>query len=533
MGASGDEHGQQSRVLLLARIVGLALITIAALRITWMSDDALITLRHALNISNGWGPGFNATESVQGYTHPLWFLLWLLIGQAGHWVIGILLFSVLLTAVAVFLALKSATSVPRVVLISGLLLLSNAFMEFTTSGLENPLAYLTVGVLITLTLRQRRDLVWAIALGLTSAAIVLTRFDLAVLIIPVLLWQVWRLRDRVRLVGAMALAAVVPVVLWLSWTFVTYQSLLPNTFAAKQNAEIPRTELIVQGFRYLWVTFEHDPVSLFALILGLGAAIFLGPVVARMWAVGAAFYIGYVVVIGGDFMAGRFIAVPVYVAAFLLGFVHWQSQKKASHTSNTLVSVGAVLLIVLIAAVGTGNTPTALANAQEARWEVDQNFNAGVADARGTSVGGGMAFKGYLDQLSLAYVSPITVPFGDGTGLARTLRDINRTATQWPTNDDTTAIPSEVAVACGFLGNIGIVVGPTVHMIDTCALTDRFLAERPFRPAEPFAWKPGHLHREVPNGYLEALAFNDASLMADPADAFYLAQLWERIRPPK
>src|SRR5687768_7432065 len=41
----------------------------------WISDDAYITARYADNLAHGHGPVFNVGERVQGFTHPLWFLL--------------------------------------------------------------------------------------------------------------------------------------------------------------------------------------------------------------------------------------------------------------------------------------------------------------------------------------------------------------------------------------------------------------------------------------------------------------------------
>ena len=35
---------------------------------SWISDDALITMRHVLNFINGYGPVFNVGERVQAYT---------------------------------------------------------------------------------------------------------------------------------------------------------------------------------------------------------------------------------------------------------------------------------------------------------------------------------------------------------------------------------------------------------------------------------------------------------------------------------
>ena len=83
------------RALTVARIISVAVVVIAVLRLAWIGDDALITLRTALNLTNGWGPGFNVTESVQAYTHPLWFLLWVGIGTlTEQWILGILVASV-------------------------------------------------------------------------------------------------------------------------------------------------------------------------------------------------------------------------------------------------------------------------------------------------------------------------------------------------------------------------------------------------------------------------------------------------------
>src|SRR3954471_17863570 len=41
----------------------------------WVSDDAVITFRYVDNVLHGYGASFNPGDKVQGYTHPLWFLL--------------------------------------------------------------------------------------------------------------------------------------------------------------------------------------------------------------------------------------------------------------------------------------------------------------------------------------------------------------------------------------------------------------------------------------------------------------------------
>ena len=142
-----------NKLLNLVRVMAVFAIMIAAVRIAWVSDDALITLRTALNITNGWGAGYNATEAVQGYTHPLWFLIWVGIGATTHqWILGILIVSILFTGLAVGLILWRAVSISRIILATGILLFSNAFMEYSTSGLENPLAYTGVALVGVLAL---------------------------------------------------------------------------------------------------------------------------------------------------------------------------------------------------------------------------------------------------------------------------------------------------------------------------------------------------------------------------------------------
>ncbi len=525
--------------LTAVRLLVLGAVVLAALRVAWLGDDALITLRSALNITHGWGPGFNATESVQAYTHPLWFLIWSGIGVVtNQWILGVIALSLVCTAIAVGILVWSTRSIPRLIVAALLLILSNAFIEYSTSGLENPLSYLCAAILIALTVRARSprvsDLILAVIAGLTAAALFLTRMDLIVLVIPIAIYSVIRFRRRWRSLAICGVSALLPIVIWFIWSKLTYAAWLPNTFEAKRNVNIPQSELIIQGMRYLWVSFEHDPASLVVIAAGVLLALFSRSWVLRSWAIGILLYIAYVVWVGGDFMAGRFMSVPVFVAVFLLAVVPLQDQHRSVASPSEFGKVAVALGIGVALAGGAalaGSAPVALANPQAARWEVDQNLNAGVSDERGSYVPLGRDLKTFVDKLSLAFLGEDFVPIGDGTGLNRQLRDLDRAAKAWPTTDAYIGKPSEVGTFCGFLGTIGIVTGPTTHLIDTCSLTDKFLAPMPYTPAEPFAWKPGHFSRQVPEGYVEAVRENDPTLLRDPAERFYLRQLWADIRP--
>jgi len=542
-------------ILTVARVTATVLVALVALRLAWFVDDALITLRSALNITHGWGPGFNATESVQAYTHPLWYLLWLFIGvTSDQWIVGILLASVALTSIAAGLLFWQVMSVLRLVVVALILLTSNAFMEYSSSGLENSLSYAMIALVFVLTLKAAGDrldaptlgasagaprpaeLSWAILLGLSLAGLLLTRFDLAIIVaVPVCLLA-WSLRRQWRLLAACAGGLLLPLLIWFSWAYLTYRSFLPNTFLAKRNLEIPQYELTVQGLRYLWLSFDMDRVTLVALVVGLAVSLALGPWLVRAWAIGVIAYLGYVVWIGGDWMAGRFLAVPTFVAMFALGVAGRRRSSPAVGGSSTgtqpsrLVALAALVLLVLAAGFAGGRAPSSVLVPSAERWDVDQNFNFGINDALGAAAAAPLTLKSVVDQLSLAYSRPPLQPLGDGSGLFLQLREVDRTAKEWPTNDGGFTLPSEVGVFCGGLGYLGIATGPTVHLIDDCALTDRYLASRPSGTREPFAWKPGHFHRPIPQGYVDAVRTGDPSQVVDAKDRFELTELWAQIR---
>ena len=139
------------------------------------------------------------------------------------------------------------------------------------------------------------------------------------------------------LVGLVAF--LIPVVLWFTWTWLTYAALLPNTFAAKTNAVIPQSEFLVQGIRYLWVSFEQDPITLIGIAIGVGVGVAFGPALLRSWSLGILTYIACPVWVGGDFSGGRFLAVPHYEADFILtsspSTLQMDSARKRAHCPSS------------------------------------------------------------------------------------------------------------------------------------------------------------------------------------------------------
>ena len=114
------------------------------LRTAWYSDDAYITFRSVENFVAGFGPRWNPDERVQAFTHALWFFCVSAIrALSGELYYSVYVLSIGLTLVAIAVVIqRTAVSVWCGVYATAALLSSRAFIDYSTSGLENPLSNL-------------------------------------------------------------------------------------------------------------------------------------------------------------------------------------------------------------------------------------------------------------------------------------------------------------------------------------------------------------------------------------------------------
>src|ERR1700693_600889 len=130
----------------------IALMFVVIVRTAWLSDDAEITLRCVMNFLNGYGPTFNIDERVQAYTHPLWFLLIAVSTLITRNVFAsTYILSIALSLATLWLLVsRVATSFWAGMLAGTVLVLSKAYLDYSASGLENPLSsfLLVVGLLL-------------------------------------------------------------------------------------------------------------------------------------------------------------------------------------------------------------------------------------------------------------------------------------------------------------------------------------------------------------------------------------------------
>lgn len=478
-------------------ILAVGLAVVVFLSVAWLDDDAFVTFRTVDNLLEGHGARWNVAERVQAYTHPLWMLLHAgLVALTGHHeATSIALSLVLSTAFIVLLVFRAAPSVAAGTVAVGCLLVSKAWVDYSSSGLENPLTRLLL-LLFFLNLPsrevrevgERRGFVLCLFAALAS----LSRPDALLVFLPSLVVLVRRRRGS-SVPWALGFA---PLGLWGLFALFYYGSPWPNTAFAKLGTGVPRLERIAQGLGYLLDSLVRDPATL--ILCGLAA--FLAwrrprevhvPLLA-----GGLLYLAYVVWIGGSYMSGRFLGLPLTVALLAVLRGCWFDELLRRPRALRWALAGAILCLVVRV--------------------VEPNLQRGV----------GLFAVGDERRTHHPY-----------TGLAAALLEDG-----WPRHHhrflgeklDREKVRVTTSLA---IGMAGFYAGPDVHLVDRHGLADPLLARLPGR-REPSTegrgrrgWRPGHLVRPLPEGYLESLP-NGKNRIVDPDLREYYDVLRSVTRDP-
>ncbi len=444
----------------------LVLFGVLVLRRAWLSDDAYITFRTVDNFINGYRLTWNPGERVQAYTHPL---LMLLLSVCYFFTREIYFTSILLSialslaAVSLLPARIARTSSGAALAIAALAM-SNAFVDYSTSGLENPLSHVLLAVFAVLLFslpRTPRSLLWLS--GAASLAAV-NRMDSVLIYAPALLiaWLETADKKRGLLMGVLGQA---PLLLWELFSLVYYGFPFPNTYYAKLYTGIPQSELTQQGLYYFLNSLERDPLTLAVIAFGLIAALLNREKRGLALAGGVGLYLLYIVRIGGDFMSGRFFTLPLLAAVVLI-----------SRLDFAKISAEAVaLLFAFVVGLGLMSPiPTYQLYGPDDYAVVD---GRGIADER----------VWYFPDVALIHSSRMKVmPDSVGKYWGIEAREQGK--------QDLQVNPS------GNIGLYGYYAGPKVHIIDWFALADALEARLPAK--RMVNWRIGHFERVVPQGYV-------------------------------
>lgn len=472
-------------------------------RTAWIADDAAITLRTVLNFIHGYGLTFNLDERVQAYTHPLWFLLISIVTLAiGNVFYATFILSIAISLLVYWLLIKRiAPDWRHGLLATSILLFSKAYVDYSTSGLENPLSHLML-ILLVLSGRQALPIPHSHQIYPTlvlCASLYLVRPDLVLMGLPLYVLLLWRNFQSAGKTIRLIIASGIPVIAWILFSLIYYGFPFPNTAYAKLGAGIPLLERLEQGGFYLVESFSRDPVTLAAILTATLWGL-CNQGLRRMLAIGNVLYLAYIVSIGGDFMSGRLLTPVLLVSIMLLAGRNIPLDPAFAKQKTTNIPPLPLSFIpkgtwgiLLLLALGTANIHSTLLSKSSL---LDQNHTRGIADERGY----------YFQKFGL-----LTAP-------AETFQP-----PEW--------FPGkrQVVTICGGLGFASIKAGPGVHMIDTCALADPLLARLPakYNPQ----WRIGHFFRTLPTNYKTSVLRGRNTLM-DPLIRDYYTIIRRITRAP-
>jgi arabinofuranosyltransferase len=477
-------------------LLAFSLVILVFLKNAWVTEDAYILFRSLDQLFAGNGPNWNPHERVQVFTSPLWYAVLALGRMVSQ--------DMYLMAIVVSLVFVSATVfvLQAIVKQAGLLLLavlilisSNSFFDYTSSGLENTLAYFVIAAFVYFYLRlfaepdtsaeMKQPVKKTIfQLLLIYGLLILVRHDLALLLLPAMAYTFFTYRRLYHwkqwlIYGVLAF---MPFILYSLFSLLYYGFLFPNTAYAKLNTGIPQIELLQQGLKYILVTFKYDVLTPVVILLAL-LVCFLPTRqrYVRYLGLGLVLNLLYVVYVGGDFMLGRFLSYAFLLSVIIL----------AVWAGNRLRQYQLVIVAVLVTIYATyydhtpANSPIKYKN---------QLIEYGVADERGF----------YFNDVSLYSYIKIDREKFPHSHWRRQAQKFNQS--------------DEKMIVRPTIGIFGYYAGIDKIIIDPFALADPLLARL---PAAPIPWRIGHFGRYLPAGYEDSVRYNRAVIADKNLNAYY------------
>jgi len=479
---------KETAIIIYSLLVFYLLLVI---RNAWISDDGIITFRVVENFLAGYGLGYNPYVRVQAFTHPLWmflisliyFIERLFIPSVPNALFFITIFvSVVLSFLTVFLLL-TRVSKPGILplgLAVLILSLSPGFIDFSTSGLENPLTHFLLMIFVVVYLNERPNL---LLLAFISSLVMLNRMDVFVLVAPALLYAWWmssqRKNDLVKI-----LIGLMPMLLWELFSLFYFGFPFPNTAYAKLNTGISDTLLILQGGDYLLNAINWDPLMFLTVALAGITLYFERHRKFIFLFAGVLLYVMYVVKIGGDFMSSRFLTAPLLLSVVIVS-------NQLTARQHQLTGLGLVILL----GVFSMRSPLWASNMVLYLPTYPISDRSGVSDQRMHYFGNERKgqFNGFVEN-----------GFRDdelGSEFA---------GRQWRFTGFEKVYIAEA------LGKPGYKKGPNIYMIDYYALTDPLLARLPVSE-----WEIGHFRHDLPDGYLKTLETGENQIVDSNLSQYY------------
>ena len=456
--------------------LALFLLLFSVLLNAWIGDDATITFRQVWNLLSGDGITFNFEQRVQAFSHPLWFWVISFFGFfTRELYITTTLLSVFLTITGTFLLVLTEYTSRRNKLpfISTIVLLpfSWAFVDYSTSGLENALSFFLVGLLLYL-LFVNNSVKNLQVIFIILALLFLNRLDYAILFLPLVLYLIWDAKSVKKLLYGIY-PGILLIIFWFLFATFYFGSPLPNTFYAKLNAGYPAEEVFLRGLNY-FMSMKNDLASVLILLLGISLSLISRNRILISLSIGQFLYMFYIFQAGGDFMMGRFFAILVFLSVGQIVLALNCLKKWKIFQINYFIFASLALVIII---------------------GIFQRFPFLLAydnyESRGPFYGLEYTDHHIVDEKMFYYFS---------YGLFSPTRET------WPIiQPQTKHRPTKYYATCGVIG-LKSISDPSFFYVDQCALTDPLISRIPAVHSD--IWRIGHHYRKIPTEYGEYVIGN-------------------------
>ncbi len=482
----------------------ICLFVIIFLRNAWIAEDAFITFRVVENFVNGYGPVFNVGERVQAYTHTLWFFLLsgiyflesLILNRAifgGLYYLSLGISLIICVLSLWLLAFHVVEDKVMAAMSIGFLCLSKSFIDYSSSGLENSATYFLLVAFVACWYKEFESPRFKhIMLAVITALAVLNRVDTLLFYIPaIVIWFIQN-SDKKSMLWPFVLGFL-PLFLWEIFSVIYYGQLIPNTAYAKINTGIPLGLKLYQGIVYFISAIESHPYTLFVIVIGS-----LIPVIHKNskilpFSFGIILYIGYILFIGGDFMAGRFLAAPFFLSVINLASLKYEND-----------GIPRALAIVVLLFGFIAEKPSPL--------YTDSSYGSSIPK----DVDETLYPSGIVDEKAFLYKF---------TGLLRVNREFEPLASRYEQGRWKETAQGKIILVRNSIGQVGYERGPDYHFLDSIGIPDAFIAQLPMVKDDLSDWRVGHYNRQIPDGYYESLVTGQNQI-EDPS----LHEFYDKIR---
>ncbi len=474
--------------------IGFCLIVIA---LAWQSDDAYHGYVMSRHLAEGQGLVYNIGERSTASTCPLFTLIialaYFITREMYFTSLAVCtLLSVAAYGILVFKLCRTKEQVAAsFIALSG----SQAFISYTTSGLENSLLFfLSALFLLVLKNKERYDGKSMLMLALILSLLAMARMDSVLIFVPVIVWIYLFKRDNVSFIKAVGIGilGLLPFILWEIFACFYFGFPFPNPAYVKLGTAIAMSEYIKRGILYTVYTGLDDAVVIVIPAVAVLMSLFLRRLKYILISSGILFYMVYIIRIGGDFMMGRHFTNLFFVSVclFMMMLNDPAADAKKLPFIRNVFYITAFVSVIFAATFG---------RTVGSQYLAGHKFSSQISDEREYYFG---TTGLYNNVLSLIRTGELCIP------------------ETW-NNDATDDLRSE-GLNGGIIDNAaGILVyyNPDLYLNDTYALGDPFLSKLPAEYKEN--WRVGHLKREVPHGYRASIWYDENRVKDDDLHEFY------------